>query len=606
MQIGYIGLGAMGSALAGRLLPAHKLVVWDLNDAAVAAFERRGAATASGPAELARQCDMVLLCLPRSADVQQVVFGPGGLAEGLSPGKIVVDQTSGIPGVTQGFAQRLAERGVGMIDAPVSGGVAGAAGGTISILASGPGDTYEKALPVLTAISPNVFRCGSRVGDGQAMKLVNNVLSAGGRLATLEVVAMGRKMGLSLASITDVVNKGSGRNRTSKLMLQNMIDGKTSTTSFAMALMLKDLNQAISLGMDYGAPMPITSAVRALFQICVSQLGDKAQLDELLDLVESMARTRIADDAPGAATQPTPSSDGKALRVGYVGLGAMGGALARRLMLSRRMRVHDARAEVVASFASEGAEPSADLPSLARECDVIFVCVPTSAIVRDVVFGPGGLAEGLTPGKIIVDQTTGDPSVTREIAAELHKMDVALVDAPVSGGPRGAVAGTIALICGGPADAYAKVRPILESISPNTVYCGATGNGHVAKLIQNTVASCNRLLTYEAAALGVKYGLKLADIATVINKSTGWSGASERILPTLSEGKATADFQLALMAKDLKLAGRMAADCGAPMLIASEVRALFEAGANEFGGTANLDEMRRLYEAMAGATFTGA
>ena len=606
MQIGYIGLGAMGSALAGRLIPAHKLVVWDLNAVAVAAFERRGAATAPSAAELARRCDVVLLCLPRSADVRQVVFGPGGLAEGLTPGKIVIDQTSGMPGETREIARQLAERGVEMIDAPVSGGVAGASGGTISIMASGPDSAYEKALPVLTAISPNVFRCGSRVGDGQAMKLVNNVLSAGCRLATLEVVAMGRKMGLSLAAMTDVINKGSGRNRTSKLMLQNMVDGKASASSFAMSLMLKDMNQAIALGMDAGAPTPITSAVRALLQIGVSQLGDKAQLEEVLGLIESMARTRIADDAPGAAMQPATSSDGKELRVGYVGLGAMGGALARRLMLSRKMRVYDARSDVVSSFVAEGADTAADLPSLARECDVIFVCVPTSAIVRDVVFGPAGLAEGLAPGKIIVDQTTGDPTITREIAAALGKLDVALVDAPVSGGPRGAVAGTIALISGGPTDAYAKVRPILESISPNSVYCGATGNGHVAKLIQNTVASCNRLLTYEAAALGVKFGLKLAVMASVINKSTGWSGASERILPALSEGKSTADFQLALMAKDLKLAGRMAADCGAPMLIASEVRALFEAGANEFGGTANLDEMRRLYEAMAGVRFAGA
>lgn len=606
MQIGYIGLGAMGSALAGRLLPAHKLVLWDLNGASVAAFEKRGASAAPSAAELARQCEVVLLCLPRSADVRQLVFGLGGLAEGLAPGKLVIDQTSGVPGETREIAQRLAERGVDMIDAPVSGGVAGAAGGTISIMASGPDAIYEKALPVLIAISPNVFRCGTRVGDGQAMKLVNNVLSAGCRLATLEVVAMGRKMGLSLAAITDVVNKGSGRNRTSKLMLQNMVDGKASASSFAMSLMLKDMNQAIALGMDAGAPTPVTSAVRALLQIGVSQLGAKAQLEEVLGLIESMAATRIADDAGGAATQPASSGDARDLRVGYVGLGSMGGALARRLMLSRTMRVYDAQPGVAQGFAAEGAQAADDLPSLARDCDVIFVCVPTSAIVREVVFGKGGLAEGLAPGKIVVDQTTGDPTVTREIAAGLDKMGVSLVDAPVSGGPRGAVAGTIAIIAGGPAEAYAKVRPILESISPNTVYCGPVGNGHVAKLIQNTVASCNRVLTYEAAALGVKYGLKLADMATVINKSTGWSGASERILPTLSEGKTTADFQLALMAKDLKLAGRMAADCGAPMLIASEVRALFEAGANQFGGTANLDEMRRIYEAMAGVSFAGA
>jgi 3-hydroxyisobutyrate dehydrogenase len=243
---------------------------------------------------------------------------------------------------------------------------------------------------------------------------------------------------------------------------------------------------------------------------------------------------------------------------------------------------------------------------MARECDVIFICVPTSAIVKEVVFGKGGLAEGLAPGKILVDQTTGDPTITRAIAADLEKLGVALVDAPVSGGPRGAVAGTIAIMCGGPADAYAAVRPVLESISPNIIHCGQTGNGHVAKLINNAVASCNRLLTYEAASIAVKSGLKLSDVSAVINKSTGWSGATERILPVLSEGKATADFQLALMAKDLKLAARMGMDCGAPMMVTNAVRSLFEIGAHELGGTCNLDDMARLFESMGDVNFYGA
>lgn len=605
MKIGYIGLGAMGGALAGRLLPAHQLVVWDLNGAAVAAFEKRGAKAAPTAADLARECDVVLLCLPRSADVRKLVFGAGGLAEGLTPGKLVIDQTSGVPGETRAIAEKLAQRGVAMIDAPVSGGVAGAAGGTISIMASGTDADYERALPVLTAISPNVFRCGSRVGDGQAMKLVNNVLSAGQRLATLEIVAVGRKMGLSLAAIVDVVNKGSGRNRTTRLMLQNMVDGKPSASSFAMSLMLKDMNQAVQLGMDGGVPTTVTSAVRSLLQIGVGTRGEKAQLEEMLEVIEQQAGTRIPDPAPGGGAAPAAAA-GKDLKVGYVGLGAMGGALTRRLMLSRQMHVYDARPEVVRSFEAEGAIGYRDLPALARDCDVIFVCVPTSAIVREVVFGKGGLAEGLAPGKIVVDQTTGDPTLTREIAADLGKLGVPLVDVPVSGGPRGAVAGTIALIGGGPEEAFATVRPVLESISPNLVYCGPTGNGHVAKLIQNAVASCNRLLTYEAAAIGVKYGLKLADMATVINKSTGWSGATERILPTLSEGKPTADFQLALMAKDLKLLGRMAMDCGAPVVIGSAVRCVFEAGVHQMGGTANLDDIGRLVEKMSGVSFAGA
>jgi 3-hydroxyisobutyrate dehydrogenase len=294
------------------------------------------------------------------------------------------------------------------------------------------------------------------------------------------------------------------------------------------------------------------------------------------------------------------------MKLGYVGLGAMGGALVRRLMLSRKMHVFDIRPDVIGQFEAEGAFPATDLPSLARICDVIFICVPTSAAVRDVIFGKPGLAGGLSPGKVIVDQTTGDPTVTRSIAGELEALGVPLVDAPVSGGPRGAEAGTIAIMCGGLSDVFERVRPILESVSPNVVYCGETGNGHVAKLVNNAVAACNRLITYEAVAMGFKYGLSIQDMSKVINSSTGWNGASERILPVLASGGQTANFQLKLMVKDLQLASRMGISCGAPMLIANMVRGIFEIGANELGGAANLDQMKHLFEAMGDIKFSSA
>jgi 3-hydroxyisobutyrate dehydrogenase len=226
--------------------------------------------------------------------------------------------------------------------------------------------------------------------------------------------------------------------------------------------------------------------------------------------------------------------------------------------------------------------------------------------VHQIVFGKGGLAEGLAPGKVVIDQTTGDPSITRAVAADLHTIGVSMVDAPVSGGPGGAAAGTIAIMCGGPESTYRTVLPILEAISPNIVYCGAIGNGHTAKIINNAVASCNRLLTYEVAAVGVKYGLKLADMDRVINMSSGCSYATERILPALSEGKATANFQLQLMTKDLRLAARMANDCGAPILLGNVVRSLFEAATIEFGACANLDDVGKLFVAMAGVEFADA
>jgi 3-hydroxyisobutyrate dehydrogenase len=235
-----------------------------------------------------------------------------------------------------------------------------------------------------------------------------------------------------------------------------------------------------------------------------------------------------------------------------------------------------------------------------------MICVPTSSVVREVLFGEGGLGEGLTKGKIVVDQTTGDPAATRAMAAKLEALGVAMVDAPVSGGPRGAAEARVVTFCGGTPEAFARVQPILAHTGPAVVYFGPTGAGNVAKLIKNTLGACNRLIAYETVALGVKAGLTLGVMERVINKSSGWSQAFERIMPVLASGGETARLRLELMVKDLDLACQLGMEAGAPMLIANTVRSTVAAAANELGADANLDELSRLYEARAGIRFSDA
>jgi 3-hydroxyisobutyrate dehydrogenase len=601
-DVGYIGLGAMGGALARRLLASHRLHVWDINAQATRRFAEAGATVAATPAELARRCRIVLLCLPRSSDVHQVVLGPGGLAEALPSGAVIVDQTSGAPEETREIARQVAARGIAMLDAPVAGGVAAAEEGRITMMVSGPAEAFEKVSSVLHAISPTVVRAGERLGDGQAMKMLNNAMNADCRLATLEVVAMGRKMGLSLAAMTEAINQSSGRSRISQNALPALLEGRPSS-DFALPLMVKDVDQALTLGMRVGAPLPIAGITRSLLQIGVNTIGPQARLEDMIGLIEAMAATRLPDDAERQAVAGAAASTPPVIQpvVGYVGLGAMGAALARRLLdCSCKVHVYDVRPDSVRQLEAAGATAAPDLPSLARACDVIMICVPTSAVVREVLFGQGGLVEGLAAGKVVVDQTTGDPAATRAMAAELEARGVRMVDAPVSGGPAGAAQGSMVTFCGGPADAFARVRPLLALTGPTVVHFGPTGSGNVAKLIKNTLGACNRLITYETVALGVKAGLKLDDMARVIGKSSGWSQAFERIMPVLATGGRTADLRLALMVKDLDLACRLGMECGAPMQIANAVRNIVEAAANELGGDANLDELARLYEARAG------
>jgi 3-hydroxyisobutyrate dehydrogenase len=297
MNVGFVGLGALGGALARQFLAEHSLIVWDVNAGAVEALEQVGATAAPTAAEMARRTDVVLLCLPRSSDVRRAVFGPDGLAEGLSAGALVIDHTSGVPDESRDIAVRLEERGVAMIDAAVSASPQVVPQGGATLMTSGPDAAIERALPVLQAITQNIIRCGPRVGDGQAMKMVNNAMNAGCRLGTLEAAAMGVKSGLSLRHIAEALNKGAGRNLTTERMLPALADGREST-NFALSLMLKDLNQAVSLGMDYGSPMALTNIVRALLQMGVNMIGEKARLEDVVGLVASMAGTSLGPSRP--------------------------------------------------------------------------------------------------------------------------------------------------------------------------------------------------------------------------------------------------------------------------------------------------------------------
>ncbi len=286
--------------------------------------------------------------------------------------------------------------------------------------------------------------------------------------------------------------------------------------------------------------------------------------------------------------------------IGYVGLGAMGGALARRLMLSHKLHVLDLRPDVVQKFTDNGAIPAQNGAALAQTCDIVLMC-----LLREAIFGPGGLIEGLEPGKILVDQTSGDPDETRAMAAELAEKGITLIDAPVSGGPAGADAGTIAIMVGGPMEAFEKVKPYFLSISPNVMHCGAIGNGHVVKIVNNTIAACNRLAMYEAVAVGRKYGLSLQTMSDVINKSSGRSGATERTLPAMLEGKQASNFAIGLMLKDVSLGAKLGINAGAPMLIANVVRGMLQAGTYELGESANLDDITQQIEAWADVKLVG-
>ena len=290
--------------------------------------------------------------------------------------------------------------------------------------------------------------------------------------------------------------------------------------------------------------------------------------------------------------------------VGYVGLGSMGGAIARRMLLSRKLRLFDLMPERAASLASSGGTPAQSLAALAASCDTVCLCLPTSAGVRTAIFGDNGLAKGLKPGSIVADMTTGDPLATKEMAKTLAAQGVELVDAPVSGGPDGANAGTLAIMMGGTPEQFQRLRPLFESVSPNVYHMGALGAGQTMKLVNNLLLAGCKAMTYEVMALGVKNGLDAKLCGEVLQKSSGRNSTTERSLQTTLDGTFRGTFSLGLMTKDVRLATQLGRETGVPMLLGRLVEELHNVAMVAHGSGADANILIRDFEARSATRIT--
>lgn len=290
------------------------------------------------------------------------------------------------------------------------------------------------------------------------------------------------------------------------------------------------------------------------------------------------------------------------MSVGYIGLGDMGGALARRLHLSHPVTAYDLDRAHLEQMVACGAKAATGPRDLAASCDTVFLCLPTSEHVRQVVFGAEGLAAGLRPGSMIVDQTTGDPTETRKMAAELAARDIAFVDAPVSGGSQGATAGTISIMVGADAELLGRVRPFLDAISSNVFHAGDVGAGHVMKLINNMISGTQRLLSLEGLALAAKNGIDPAKAAEILSAGGARNAFLAESVPRLLTGNFGAGLTLGLMHKDLRLACQLGADSGMALMYGSLTREFYQLCIGQVGAGERVDTSATAIERLAGAT----
>ena len=291
-DIGFIGLGNMGAPMAGRLLDAgYALTVFDTRAAALESFVARGARAAASPAAVASEVETVLVSLPTPEVVKQVALGPEGIATGKKVTTLVDLSTTG-PRVAQEVAAALAAGDITAVDAPVSGGVAGAQKGTLAVMVSGPPGLCESLRPVLEVFG-EFFYLGDKPGQGQTMKLANNLLSATAMAITSEALVMGVKAGLDPKVMLDVINAGSGRNSASQDKFPRAVLPRTFDAGFTTELMYKDVKLCLEEAEAMGVPMWVAGAVRQLWYLAATQIGAQKDFTTIVQCIERWAGVEV-------------------------------------------------------------------------------------------------------------------------------------------------------------------------------------------------------------------------------------------------------------------------------------------------------------------------
>jgi 3-hydroxyisobutyrate dehydrogenase len=296
-QVGFVGIGTMGWPMAANLVRAgFGVAVADAAPGRAAAFAAevggRGAVTA---ADAVAGADAVVTMLPTSTHVAEVI---AEIKDVLPEGSMVIEMSSGVPSVSQLLAAELAGQGSALIDCPVSGGVARARSGELSIMAGGDTGPLRRAEPVLSAMGTTIQHCGG-VGAGQAMKALNNLVSAGGFLIGIEALLIGQRFGLDPAAMVDVLNTATGMNNSTQRKFRQFVLTRQFNSGFGLDLMVKDLSTALEVGRETGTPTPFAALCREMWSSAAALLGPGQDHTAMARFCETLAGAELTDPDAG-------------------------------------------------------------------------------------------------------------------------------------------------------------------------------------------------------------------------------------------------------------------------------------------------------------------
>ncbi|MBU9651193.1 NAD-binding protein [Burkholderia multivorans] len=468
------------------------------------------------------------------------------------------------------------------------------AGGQVFI--SGDVAASERAESVFGRMSLRPVYCGTNAEHARLISWIEHALCGISRMVVIEAVSMALRVRLPIDLAASVIGRSSAHSRQAEKFFDELLkrEGSEARQPVPVATMLGNL---VDIARPLGLPLPLASSTMNLLSLRLQRSADDEQCvidpfsnyERMVGLQRDRVVTGALHDCARDDPPPPPV-------IGYVGLGAMGSALAMQaLQVGRELHVFDPDVAKVERLTEKGAHAAADVASLAAVCDLVFLCVPSAKEVEQILFGPDGMYGALPHGAIVIDQTTCSPADTVRFGERLAAAGVAMVDAPVTGGPNGVRNGTLVTMCGGTRAAFSHVRPVLEAMGGEVVYFGPPGSGQAIKLVKNALAAANRLMIYEALSLATAFGIPIETLRAALSTGPSASRALDRIATSIATGAPTADASLGTVVKDQQLIACMGRITSTPLPLLNIARTVLESGSRILGPQAEVDELGRLY-----------
>ena len=290
------------------------------------------------------------------------------------------------------------------------------------------------------------------------------------------------------------------------------------------------------------------------------------------------------------------------LVVGFIGIGSMGAPMCRNLLKAGfPLIVYDLREEAMEELVAQGAQKASSPQHLASRSSTVITCLPASPDVEAAILGPQGVIEGAKPGTVVIDMSSSYPGSTVTICEKLAAAGIRMLDAPVSGGVKGAREGSLTAMVGGDEKTFEECLPIFQAMAKNIYHVGKIGAGHTLKALNNLCSATTMAITSEVMVLATKLGLDPKKTLDVLNSSSGQSWSSHFKFPTfVLNGAFNAGFPIVLMSKDLDIATRLGREHQVPMFVGSAVQQLFNCGVSQGRGGECHTAIVKLIEDWAG------